>query len=109
MKRPTLPELVSVQQQDGTQLRVTDHIYSPLTHKQVLDFGYKLLNDDICVRRIVREHGNNAEMIIHDIFKNWLAGDDGNQVDPALPRAWWHLARCLEETNVELGVLALEI
>ena len=108
MKRPTFPELISVRKSDGTQLRVLDHI-SVLRHAQLLNFGYKLLNDKLHVQRIARDHRDDDEMLLHEIFISWLARDDSNRKDPAFPRTWRALAYCLEETTEDLGVLVHDL
>ena len=108
VKRPTFSELVSVQRPDGTQLRVLDHI-SVLKHAQLLHFGYKLLNDRLRVQKIARDTRDDDEMLLHELFKFWLAKDDSNRRDPAFPRTWRALAYCLEETTEEMGVLVHDL
>ena len=109
MRRPTAAELAAVQKPDGNYLRISDEILANLRHVEVLNFGHLLLNDTTSMKRIIRDHRNDDEMIVYDVFKNWLARDDDNRKDPAYPRTWRALAYCLEATSVELGALVNDL
>ena len=99
--RPTMADLISMTRRDGTRgkFRIIDWITS---HESTVckDFAYKLLIDELTVRKLQMKH-KDSEEFVRAVFEKWLSRDDDDEDEMSQPCTWESLIQCAEDSGLD--------
>ena len=104
--RPTVAELIVLENSEGLVLRIIDVIIS-FDRSRCEDLAYLLLKNDFQVQNLLKI-SNNKEFV-RKVLREWLALDDDDPNCKAVPRTWKDLAKCVTNCGPECGALAKAI
>ena len=96
-----MADLISLKRRDGTRgkFRIIDWI---TTHDPTVckDFAYKLLIDELTVRKLHMKH-KDSEEFVRAVFEKWLNRDDDDEDEMSRPCTWESLIQCAEESGLD--------
>ena len=99
-----MADLISMKRRDGTRgkFRIIDWI---TTHEPTVckDFAYKLLIDELTVRKLQMKHKDNkdSEEFVRAVFEKWLSRDDDDEDEMSQPCTWESLVQCAEDSGFD--------
>ena len=96
-----MANLISMTRRDGTRgkFRIIDWITS---HESTVckDFAYKLLIDELTVRKLQMKH-KDSEEFVRTVFEKWLSRDDDDEDEMSQPCTWDSLIWCAEDSGLD--------
>ena len=95
-----MADLTSMKRRDGTEgkFRIIDWIAS---HEPTVckDFAYKLLIDELTVKKLQMKH-KDSEEFVRAVFEKWLSRD-GDEYEMLQPCTWESLVQCAEDSGLD--------
>ena len=97
-----MSDLISMKINDGSDenLMIIEWI-SAHDSSQCDDFGHKLLNDRLSVKKLRKKHKDDDDKFIRAVLENWLSRDDDDKKGRSLPCTWESLVKCSNESGLD--------
>ena len=96
-----MADLISMKRRDGTRgkFRIIEWI---TTHEPTVckDFAYKLLIDELTVRKLQMKH-KDSEEFVRTVFEKWLSRDDDDEDEILQPCTWESLIQCAKVSGLD--------
>ena len=96
-----MTDLISMKRRDGARgkFRIIEWI---TTHEPTVckDFAYKLLFDELTVRKLQMKH-KDSEEFVRAVFEKWLSRDDDDEDEMSQPCTWESLVKCAEDSGLD--------
>ena len=94
-------DLISMKRRDGSgkKLKIIDWITAH-DSSQCDDFGHKLLDDTLAMKKLRRDHKDDNDQFIRAVLRKWLSRDDDEE-EGSLPCTWESLVECAEDADLD--------